>query len=161
MLRIFGIGLITVVVSVWGERIIVRQKARIKALESLIRMMESFGAKARSFGTPLKSFLSEYRDELLEASGFLNSAILTMSLGTAAHESADKLCIDGEDVALISEFGEGLGQYSLDEELKRCDYYVLQTKKLLETAKEKLPGETKLLRSAGVMCGILAAVLLI
>ena len=161
MFRMLGIGIITVVVSVWGERIIIRQKTRIRALEALLRMEEGFGAKARSFGTPLKSFLLEYKDELLADSGFLNSAVLSMSLGTAAHDSADKLCLDSEDVLLISEFGDGLGQYSLNEELKRCDYYVLQTKKLLETAKEKLPGEIKLLRSAGVMCGILAAVLLI
>ena len=161
MLRLFGIGLITIVVSVWGEKIISRQKKRLKSLEAIIRLEEAFASKARSFGIPLKSFLSEYRDELLENTGFLSRAVLSMSLGAAARESADGLCLDNEDVELIREFGDELGQYSLDEELKRCSYYISQTQRILNLAKEKLPGEIKLLRSAGVMCGILAAVLLI
>ncbi len=161
MLRILGIGLITAVVSIWGERLIARQKKRVKALEAFLRLAESFEAKLRSFHIPLKSFLSEHRDELLESTGFLNSALCNMSLAEAARKTADELCLDDKDVKLIGEFGDGIGEYSLDEELKRCGYYIGQTKKLLGEATEKLPGEIKLLRSAGVMCGILAAVLLI
>ena len=47
------------------------------------------------------------------------------------------------------------------EEAKRCLYFKGECEKLLDEAKEALPVKTKLLKSAGVMCGILAAVLLI
>lgn len=161
MLRILGIGLITAVVSVWGEKLIAMQKRRVKALEAFLNFARSFEAKLKSFNIPIKSFLSEYKDEILELSGFLNSAVSTVNISEAVRKTADNLCLDEKDVKLIEEFGDGIGQYSLDEELKRCTYYTGQIQKCLDEAKEKLPGEIKLLRSSGVMCGILAAVLLI
>ena len=161
MLRIVGIGLITVVISIWGESRVVRQRKGIRALGALLRLIEGFEAKARSFHTPIKSFLSEYKDELLNESGLIKSVLGGMSFAEAVRDSADTLCLEGQDVSLLSELGEALGQYSLDEELKRCGYYAAQIRKLLDSAKEKLPGETRLLRSSGIMCGILAAVFLI
>ena len=161
MLRILGIGLITAIVSIWGESLVVRQKKRIKALEALLRLAQSLEAKVRSFHTPVRSILCGYKDELLEASGFLELAVFGMSFAEAARQKADELCLDVSDVLLLSEFGDGLGQYSVDEELKRCAYYTGELKRRLDTARSKLPGEVKLFRSAGIMCGILAAVFLI
>ena len=161
MLRILGIGLITAVVSVWGEKLIARQKKRVKALEAFLNFARSFEAKLKSFNIPIKSFLSEYNDEILELSGFLKSAVSTVNISEAVRKTADDLCLDEEDVKLVGEFGDGIGQYSIDEELKRCAYYTGEIQKRLVEAREKLPGEIKLLRSSGVMCGILAAVLLI
>ena len=161
MFRIFGIGLITAVISIWGEKMILRQKKRVMALEAFFRLVQSFEAKLKSFNIPVKTFLSEYKDELLESSGFLCGAVGTVSVSEAVRKAADTLCLDEEDVRLLGEFGDGIGQYSVDGELKRCTYYTAQIEKRLTEAREKLPGEIKLFRCSGVMCGILAAVLLI
>ena len=161
MLRLFGIGLISVVLTIWGEKIVKRQKKRIKSLEALLRLFESFEAKVRSFHSPLRQFLLEYKDELIEKSGFLEIANINTDISEIVRSSADELCLDTSDFELISEFCMGLGQYSVDEELKRCDYYIGRMKNILDEAKSKLPGEAKLLRSVGIMSGILAAVFLI
>ena len=161
MLRILGIGLITVIVSIWGESLVIRLNKRARALEAFLRLAENFEAKVRSFRTPIRSFLMEYKDDILESSGFLQNAADSMRISEAVREKAEELCLDERDVILISEFGDGLGQFSFDEELKRCGYYIEQIRDLVDDAKGKLPGEKKLLRSAGIMCGILAAVFLI
>ncbi len=161
MLKILGIGLITVIVSIWGESLVARQKKRIKALEALLRLAEDLEAKIRSFHVPVRSILAEHKYGILAESGFLELAVQSTSLSEAVRQKADELCLDMRDVSLISEFGGGLGQYSIDEEAKRCAYYIGEIKKLLDDARLKLPGEAKLFRSAGIMCGILAAVFLI
>ncbi len=160
MLKILGVILIIFGTGIFGERCVGVLKTRIRALEGLVKLIESMEAKISGFSMPTAKFFATYSDKYFEDIGFLNACRDT-DIATAVSEYKSILCLDDAEHSLMIEFAGELGQYTAAEQLRRCTYYRTELEKMLREAKEKLPVNTKLLRSSGIMCGILAAVLLI
>ena len=161
MIKLVGLLLIIGAMSAAGIECSSMLKKRVGSLESFVKLLDSMATKIGTFSTPLCEFFYNYKDERLDSCGFLKAVSESVSFTEAVKSRASELCLEENDVILLSSFGEGLGGLSAAEEVKRCLYFKGECEKLLNEAKEALPVKTKLLKSAGVMCGILAAVLLI
>lgn len=161
MIKLVGILLIVGAMSAAGIECSSMIKKRVISLEAFVKLLDSMAVKIGTFSTPLSEFFNTYKDDRLDSCGFLKAVSESVSFSEAVKARASALCLEEGDVSLLGSFGEGLGGLSAAEEAKRCLYFKGECEKLLDEAKEALPVKTKLLKSAGVMCGILAAVLLI
>lgn len=160
MFKVIGILIIMGSMTLFGEKCVELMKTRVKSLESLIKLLDVMEAKISSFCMPINSIFEAYADAHLEKCGF-SEALRKTNLYEAINNKSAELCLEESEIILLSKFSSELGQYTAAEQVKRCGYYRRELEKILSGAKEKLPVNTKLLRSSGVMCGILAAVLLI
>ena len=161
MFKVAGILIIVAVLTASGEKCVGALNKRIKSLEAFIRLADALEAKLSSFCIPLPDFFSSYSDPYLDKTGFCRTVAEGMSFSETVRAYENELCLESQDAEILISFGNELGQFSVAEEIKRCRYYKGELEKNLRAAQEKLPVKTKLLRSAGFMCGILAAVLLI
>ncbi|MBE6605932.1 MAG: hypothetical protein E7635_02705 [Ruminococcaceae bacterium] len=160
MHKLLGILLIVLSGSTLGSQCAAILKRRVRALEAIIKMLDSLELKINTFSTPLDEFFDCYKDELLESCGFLQE-VRENGFSCALKSNADEMYLTEDDVRLLSEFADDSLHFSAAEQARRCHYYKCECQKLADQAKESLPLYTRLLGSLGIMSGILASVLII
>lgn len=159
MLKIIGICMIVAAMTAAGRGYAGLIKKRLCSLEGIIELIDALEIKIRDFATPMPEFFKSYKGgkdmtELCKTAG-------QTGLDRALKACKERLALEDEDMNLLLEFAGSLGTLSAQEEAKRCSYYKEELKRRASEVKENLPVKAGLLKSAGVMCGILAAVLLI
>lgn len=154
-----GILIIVIAMSLAGNSMALRLKKRLRSLEALITLIESLEVRIREFNSPVKEFFKNCSPPK-ELIGLCNSAY-SEGLYNSVKSHAEELALDAADTELLCELAEALGTYSAYEEEKRCRYYRERLEVTRAELAEKLPVKAGLLRSAGLMCGILVAVTVI
>ncbi len=161
MTKLVGIMLIVISTSVCGFECAKMLSHRMRSLKAFIRLLDALALRISSFSTPINEFFCSYKDDELEKSGLISGIRSGMSFCAAVSQCKEALFLDESDMGLLLEFGEGLGMMSAQEEARRCMYYKSEFEKHLASAADELPLKIRLLKSSGVMCGILAAVILL
>lgn len=160
MIKILGLLLIVSSMSLAGRECAGMLKKRISSLEAIIRMIDSLEIRISEFSTPLPVFFSSYSDKVLDSCLFI-SAIRESGLSDAIDLKASELALKEEEINILKALAERLGTLCISEEVRHCRYARKELEHVLSAAKEALPLHDKLLKSVGVMCAILAAVLFI
>lgn len=159
MIKLVGILFIVGAASACGFECSSMLTRRVRSLEAFVRLFDALAGRISAFSTPINEFFASYSDETLEACGFLSR--IGNGFCEAVNECSRALCLEDDDIKLLVAFGDGLGAMSASEEAKRCLYYKDECDKSAAAARAELPVKTRLLKSAGVMCGVLAAVLVL
>lgn len=161
MIKLIGILFIALATGACGFEYASMFKRRLKSLEAITTLIESLTVRIGSFLTPLGEFFDTYSDELLEKSGFLKYLREGKSFSDAIRLCREALFLEAEDIALLCEFGDGLGAINVQEEVKRCGLYKNKCAERLNEAKRELPLRLRLYKSIGFMSALLAAVLVL
>ena len=154
-----GILIIIIAMSIAGNSMAERLKRRLHSLDAIIGLIEALEVKIRDFNTPVREFFGECR--IKGAAALLCKTAYSEGLYNAVKIHAEELSLENADIDILCEFAGEIGTFSAYEEEKRCRHYREKLTRVRDELAEKLPVRTGLLRSAGLMCGILIAVAVI
>ncbi len=159
MLKITGLVIIVISISALGNNYAALFKKRLSVLEAFCELFDDMEMKISEFSTPVSVFFKEYNNKTL-LSEFCKSAG-KYGFENAIKENAKTLALEEDDCRLLCEFAGSLGTYSQVQELRICRYYKERLLKSANDAREKLPMRTSMVKSCGIMFGVMAAILLI
>ncbi len=131
---------------------------RIRQLEGFLQLLRTTREKIVGFGTPTPEIFAGFRNEALEAAGFL-PALREGSMRTALREARDGLYLDDEELLPLLEFAASLGSGFADEEAARCEVAIAAIERALEARRSDQPNTAKLGRT--LVVGASLAVILV
>ena len=76
-------------------------------------------------------------------------------------EKSDHLALSKKDYTLLSRFAEGLGKHDLYTEQKHLENFSIHLQMQCDMAKEKIENESKMVRSLGVLIGLLLVIIFV
>ena len=79
----------------------------------------------------------------------------------AVYETADKMCLKSADITALSSLGERLGITDSEDQKKNIENVLVSLSVCRAEAQQDYKKNGRLYRSCGVLCGVLAALLLI
>ncbi len=131
---------------------------RIRQLEGFLQLLRTTREKIVGFATPVPRIFADFRNEALEAAGFL-PALRATDMKTALCSSRDGLYLDDEEMAPLVDFAASLGCGFADEEGARCEVAIAAIERALETRRGDRPTAARLGRT--LVVGASLAVILV
>ncbi len=157
-------GAIILVLSAYlcGRAIAMQETEKLKALDSVIKMLHFIYRRMETEGAPLYLLFDKYNDDYLETSGFLSMLRTHGNLASKFWNQAVYLLpLTNESEAELLHLGETLGNLDLEAQLKQ----IRSCLSLLEQEKEKLrtsiPLKQKSIKTVAFLFGALTAIVLI
>lgn len=161
-MRLLGIILLVSSSYLLGGVIAAKEGERLKAISSLILMLQFLFRRMETESKPLYLLFSEYNDGYLEKCGFLPRLRNRGSeLSAGWQEAAGLIPLEEPLINEVCRFGESLGRLGLEPQLKQITVLI----NLLEQEKEKLrltlPKKQKSIKAVAFLLGALTAIILI
>lgn len=157
--KLFG----AIVILVLSSAVVLRGAAvfreRIAELEGFLLLFRHIREQIACFRTPAHEILASFRNEALSRAGFL-PLDKDRDLAAALAAARDRLYLDPDELAVLSEFCEGFGRGYVTEELARCDLATARLTDAIAKRREALPKTCKLFRTL-VMSGALAVIIVL
>ena len=117
---------------------------RIAELDGFVAFLNHAKSEISMYLTPVKGITRGFRNESLEKLGFISAIESSGSLSYAFSECMDGLSVGGEAKELLSECFSGFGQGYKEQELSRIERYAVRLEKMLESEREELPKNAKM-----------------
>ncbi len=135
---------------------------KIKALESLVSLLEYMKRRMSAEKRTLKGIFASFEDDYLSRKGFLEKVC-------GGNKPLNELWTDACEGLPLSEvtskemyfFGSELGKLPLDEQILRLDTCMNAIKGELIELRTSLPKKQKSIKTVCGLCGILAAIILL
>lgn len=170
MLKIFAAAIIIAASSRIGFILASRLDKRKNSLEGFKDALSMLEGEIGFMNNPPPQAFRNIALSSVRISGFFESVCENLECGqtsvsSAWNEALDKsrakMCLKSEDIRALAEFGTRFGKSDVKNELNNINNAMIKLNMQLAEAKNECDGSKKMYRSAGVLCGILAAVLLI
>lgn len=158
MFKIIGLVIVVAATSAVGVGYASLMKKRLCSLEEICGFLSFLELGISEMNTPIAKLAKSYKSEILSA--FLCDAEV-LGFAEAFRANKESLALEDEEMSLLVEFSSSLGSFSASEEIKRCRYFRQRLEKIASDFKEKLPLREGMFKYAGIMCGLLIAILLI
>lgn len=158
------LGAVILVASAYfcGIGIAKNEGEQLKALDSLIKLLDFMRRRMSAERIPLYSVFASFSDSYLEVSDFLplmrscrNSPADLWQKGIMA------LPIEGDARTELLHLGESLGTLPLDQQLKRIDSCVSVLNISRNSLREALPKRQKSIKTVSLLIGALTAIILL
>ena len=133
---------------------------RLGELCGFIDFLNHAKREISTYLTPTQKILRGFKNESLEALGFISGIERYGSLGKAFSECADRSSLGKESKKLLSECFSGFGQGYKDAEISRSERYVASLNEILETEREELVKNAKIV-SALLLSGAVGIFILL
>ena len=143
-----------IVASLEGEK--------IKALDSMVELLQYLFRRMETECTPLKVIFGSYKNDYLEKTGFL--AALRgggNSLSALWGNGLEMLCLEWESKDELLHLGESLGRLDLESQLKcieSCRRFLEQKR---DSLKNSVPKKQKSIKAVAFLLGAMATIILI
>ncbi len=132
--------------------------ARIRQLEGFLQLLRTTHDKIVGFGTPTPTIFAAFRNEALEAAGFL-PVLRERGLQEALLSAREGLYLDSEELAPLLELAASLGRGFAAEEAARCRVAIAELERALAARRGSRPGSARLCRT--LVLGASLAVILV
>lgn len=157
--KLFGAIVILILSAALVLRGVSVFRERVAELEGFLLLLRHIRDEISCFRTPAHEILSSFHNEALERAGLLPLAPGT-DLASALASARDRLYLDSDELAILSEFCDGFGRGYVTEELARCDLATSRLTDAIARRREALPKTCKLFRTL-VMSGALAVIIVL
>ncbi|MBQ8509296.1 MAG: stage III sporulation protein AB [Clostridia bacterium] len=135
-------------------------RLRAAQLEAFCKLIAHIRAQIECYRAPLDAIYIGYRNEVLEACGFLGAA--RTSDGARALEACrGRLYITGDELCELEKFFASLGRHGAGEETSHCAYFEKRIGDFAAACRGELPKRARLCRTFGMLGGFLLAILLL
>ena len=134
-------------------------RERLLQMDGFLLLLRHIRERIACFRTPKGEILESFQNPALLRAGFL-SALDGGDLASALAASHDRLYLDEGELAILSEFADGLGGGFADEEILRCDLAISRLESAIAARREATPRIAKLYRTV-VLCSALAVVIVL
>ena len=158
LLKLIGAATVAAFALVMSSHLSRLLLVRIRQLEGFLQLLRTISDKIIGFRTPTPAIFAAFRNEALEAAGFL-PALRSGGMRHALTEARGGLYLDEEEMAPLLEFAETLGSGFADEEVARCGVVIAAVERALEARRGSRPSATKLSRT--LVLGASLAVILV
>lgn len=135
-------------------------KNKLKVLSSLVRLIEYIKEQIEYFCTPTEEIFRHYDDSTLAEFGLMPILDTDDMIKKLDKLLADNL-LDTENRELLLSFCKKLGRCTQDEQIANCEYTLSRLCKSLEETIARLPKKTGVYSALTVVCGFMAAVILL
>lgn len=142
---------------------IARQEGnRLKALDSMIDLLEFMYRRMSGHRMPLYGLFASFQDKYLEAVGFLPLLRSCRNgLSDIWINALELLPLDDESERELVHFGSELGLLPLDEQLKRIEICLGAITSCREKLRISLPPKQKSIKTVSLLFGALGAIILL
>lgn len=157
--KLCGACLMLLLAALLASRGSAALRERVAVLEGFLSLLRYIREKIACFRTPAPDIFESFHCEALSRTGFLTQ-LRDGGMLFALEHKGDGLYLDGEAMALLSEFAAELGGGYAEEELARCELAISRLSDILASYKESLPKSTKLYRTL-MLSGTLAVIIVL
>lgn len=157
------LGALLLVISAYfcGIKLAHDEGERLKALDSIIDLLEFMHRRMNAERTPLYLLFASFEDEYLESVGFLPVMRSCRSgLTPLWQEAVSKLPLDTESERELLHFGESLGALPLDTQSARLSSCLSALADSRAKLRDTLPAKQKSIKTVSLLFGALAAIIL-
>lgn len=133
-------------------------QVRIRQMEGFLQLLRTTRERIVGFRTPTPAIFAEFRNEALEAAGFL-PALRSGDMRTALVTARDGLYLDDEEMIPLWDFAAALGSGFAEEEAARCELAIAALERALEARRSDRPNAARLGRT--LVLGASLAVILV
>lgn len=133
---------------------------RIGELFGFVAFLNHAKGEISMFLTPTAEILRGFKNDSLDKLGFISEAGKTGSLGKAFSECEERASIGKEAKQLLAECFSGFGQGYREQEITRIEHYVGSLGKILETERDALPKNARMV-SALLLAGAVGIFILL
>ena len=143
-IRLFCFSLILLFAFLFGRAYSSYCKRRVDTLESLCRMLSDLEEGISVSLTTPADFFSDYREELLESSGFLSGVRSGEGMAEAFSHSGLPATLGEESTKRLSRFFTEFGGSYREGELRRIEIFRAELTEAYKEEREKLSDRIKL-----------------
>lgn len=165
MLRLTGLILIFFSCALTGFILSGSWLARCEELEALARLSEHIRARIAFCRAPMEEILVGYRDERLEANGFLPALREAARRGNGFEEAAMEcrklLRLFDSEREELERFLGGLGRHDADREVEQLAEFAERFRRYASEARADYPKKSRLCRTFGLLGGGMLALMLL
>lgn len=167
MIKLIGAALIITASALMGIVINMRLYKRQKYLESIIAALEQlkvyicFSDYKMERSLLLANSVCDTGNIFKTAAENLHSDGLKTAWNNAISNNKDKLCLTDADAEKLSALGDRLGKTDSDDQRKNIDNVISTLRIQCEEAQTDYKKNGRLYRSCSVLCGTLAALMLL
>lgn len=171
MARIFGVLLICFSTVMMGMSVAKRINTRSKVLSEFISALDLMMTEINCLLTPIEEMLEKLVLETQEPIRRFFYQCLSarkvkkeqrfQEIWFSELKTADYLCLNEADIALLSEIGNSFGKYSGEEQVRMMKGIHRKLVQLQASAQEDCMKNGRLYRNLGITCGIALVILLI
>lgn len=135
------------------------ERRRYASVASLLRFLRFVRAEIAFSLTPMPEICEKFRDEGLEAAGFLEK-MRKEGLTAALTDCREALWLKEEEFLLLTSFSKEIGRGYRESELSLLDRHIEALNALAEEVRTRLPGRIRLSRTL-LLSGGAALILLL
>ncbi len=160
MIRLLGLAL--VVGSTLGSGLLYAASLteELRTWEGLLRLARHIRGRIESFHQPLILIYADFRDEGLEACGFL-PALREEGFDRALTACRGRLRLRSPLWELLFDFGSQLGKSLADDQLRHCDRCIAAMEEALLALRQEHPERLRLSRTLALSLAAMAVLLLL
>lgn len=130
---------------------------RVRQTEGFLLLLRHIKAQISCFCTPVCDIFSSFENEALACIGFLDT-LKKNDFSSALDICREKIYLDGEEINLLSAFGEELGKSYRQEQIENCDYYIGELESSYTRRREEQPRKSRLYRSLVLTGGLMVII---
>lgn len=161
-MKLFGIILLVSSAYLLGSLAAVNEGEKLKALNSLISMLQFLFRRMETENKSLNLLFAQYKDGYLEKTGFLPKLRQgEADLSKRWEKGLDCLNLEEHLKNELLHFGESLGRLGLEAQLKNINQCVSFLEQEKEKLKTNLPQKQKSIKAVAFLLGALTAIILI
>ena len=157
----WGGGALILICAIFSGREYTRYtEKRIEELCGFVAFLNHIKCEIEMYLTPMSGMIRGFKNESLEALGFIASAEKSGNLGKSFSECKERTSLGKESRDMLSECFSGFGQGYKKQELTRLERYIGSLSEILEKEREALPKNAKMV-STLLLCGALGIFILL
>lgn len=157
----WGGGALILICALFSGREYTRYtEKRTEELCGFVAFLNHIKREIAMYLRPMSGMTFGFKNESLEALGFIAEAEKQGNLGKAFAECKERTSLGKESRDMLSECFSGFGQGYKEQELSRIERYIDRLGKILEYEREALPKNAKMV-STLLLCGALGIFILL
>lgn len=160
MIKIVGILLISVAAIGFGMLYSYSLRLEYKRLLGFQKLISLIRTRIECFNQPLSEIYTDFSEESLDECGF-TAELKRSGYVPALCKYKDHLTIRSEILAVLADFGSGLGKSFSEEQIRHCDRYISVIEEKVSELEKELPIKSKTARALSAAAAIMIAIILI
>ena len=159
MIRFLGLLLVAASTLGSGAVYAAALAAELRQWEGFLKLARHIRTRIEGFHQPLDGIYASFRDDTLEACGFL-PLLRRQGLAEALTSCRSRLTLRPALIALLTDFSEPLGKSHTDDQLRHCDRCLVGMEEALQTLRREHPEKLRLARTLSLSLAAMVTLLL-